>query len=201
MEVAARNARSRETSRKRSAIEWTEGQTVDRLAALDCPLPSVLRHDDVPHWVPWTPPPTLTETQQAELATSIAAAKRDIAPAGEEGVAVVLMRMAAVLSVTDDAAVDTKVDIYTEELRGYPVDLLEGYARERWRTSPFFPDLCDILKALRDPMHQRKARLQRLLVMQCAVLTPPHDGTVNYDQLRAWEHRAKGECERLVTVT
>ena len=80
-------------------------------------------------------PPDLSEWQINEVDDSIGDYEDDLRAAGPEATAVILRRLAAVVVVPDRDDPALMMEIYLDELQGYPEHILED-ACQVWRADP-----------------------------------------------------------------
>ena len=139
-------------------------------------------------------PPDLSEEQKAEVDELIEYVQDDLRPAGREATAVILHRLASVVIVPDSADIRLAMEIYLEELSGYPEHLLDSVVTQWWRTEKFWPTIADLRKACQeheDSVGRTRASLRKLYALKSVGAYPATDLVITSHWLRGIEADAR----------
>ena len=192
-------ARAREAERKaevhklKDSAPW-HGVPIERFVKGRWTRPSEL---DAPHTIKDTNsfylrreyyksiPPSLSETQAAEIRRRLAIARERAAPAPREQIAAMIMKLAAVVRIPEMAGIETMTGIMIGELSDVSPEALERTFGHWIRTQKFFPTIAELIEITEPQMKALRNEQYELELLASVAANPAPDLWVTGDWLDA----------------
>ena len=195
----ARIKAEREAERRRAidSAAWHEA-SLSQLTSNKYDLPKGVV-DERWHWCdrPEFLPPSLSQEQIAELDEEIEAYEHDMMAAGPEATAVILRSLASVVIVPERDDMDLAMQLYLEDLQGYPEHVLADVTREWRRTEKFWPTIAELRERCnkhKDGLGVLQRELKKLYLLRAVANNPAPDTLVTM----AWVREREQERNAMV---